>query len=160
VVVLDGGLSDEAAELRLYQSSVLGHSSFAAPHQHRGEITTRVVRGDDWLRSLGVRTLDVMVLDVEGWEVRALDGLRRTIEASDGLRAMVEVSDWALESAGSSRSELLFTLGRLGFDVRWATEWGARLPHGVWGPRLAPGGGEPAGRAPAGDLLCIRSARP
>jgi len=150
VIVLPGGLSSAPGELRLYASTVMGHSSFALPHHGTERLSVPVVRGDDWLESLGVRRIDVMVLDVEGWEVHALRGLERTIARSPRLRAMVEVADWALHDAGSTPAELFDFWRRLGFEVRWARHHGRHFACGVWGPVAA------ADSREAGDVLCVR----
>jgi FkbM family methyltransferase len=151
VEVLAGGLSDTPGALPLYRSAVMGHSSFAAPHQPGGTDVVPVHRGDDWLGGLGVRALDVLVLDVEGWEVHTLRGLASTIAHSTGLRALVEASEWALESAGESRGSLIDFWQARGFTVRWAVRYGRDLSFGVWGPPATA-----HGPSLAGDLLCVR----
>ncbi len=146
-----GGLSDRAGELSLYRSSVMGHSSFAAPH-HGAEVrTVPLVRGDDWLIALGVPELDVMVLDVEGWEVQVLRGLGGTISRSRNLRALVEVSEWALREAGSTRHALYEYWTERGFTMRWAREARTGAPLGVSGPALAELSDVD------GDLVCERN---
>jgi FkbM family methyltransferase len=150
IAIFAGGLSDRDGELRLFASAVLGHSSFAAPHHPDREIVARTRRGDDWLAERGATRLDVVVLDVEGWEMHVLRGLEQTISRSPGLRALVEVSDWALRDAGSSSEELIAFFESRGFEVRWASEHGDGLRHGVWGARATGGRG-----APALDILCL-----
>ncbi len=104
--IFEGGLSDAAGLARLFHSATLGHSSFAAPHGGNDVLSVPVRRGDDWLAELGVRSIDLMVLDVEGWELHALRGLEQTIARSPSLAAIVEFSDWALADAGSSLDAL------------------------------------------------------
>jgi len=135
----------------LYESHVLGHSSFAAPHQGKAEEVVPVCRGDDWLDSIGVTSLDVMVLDIEGWEVQALRGLIRTLDNSPRLRALIEVSEWALNDAGTSPDELLGLLRERGFTLRWVEKSGSNFEHGVWGELVVDG------RLGSGDVLCYRS---
>jgi FkbM family methyltransferase len=146
-----GGLSDSDGELSLYRSAVLGHSSFAAPHQGTDVRTVPLVRGDHWLRALGVLELDVMVLDVEGWELHVLRGLSDVIARSGRLRALVEVSEWALREAGATRQALYDYWTERGFTMRWARQAYARAPLGVSGPPLA--------EIPDvdGDLVCERN---
>ncbi|HJU69136.1 MAG TPA: FkbM family methyltransferase [Gemmatimonadaceae bacterium] len=148
--VLPGGLSDETTELQLYRSAVLGHSSFAAPHEGKSIETVPLRRGDDWLRQLGVRELDVLVLDVEGWELHVLRGLEEVIANSPGLSALIEVSEWALRDAGSTRAALFDHLAQRGFDMRWAAQVSPVAPLGVWGASIADA------REAEGDLLCVR----
>jgi len=150
IQVLDGGLSDSDGEMELYHSSVMGQSSFAAPHHADGAVRARLQRGDEWLRSLGVERIDVMVLDVEGWEIHALAGLTDTIARSADMVALVECSSWALRDAGSSPAELVGFFRDRGFEVRWAMDQSRAFPCGVWGPIV-----ESGNEAVANDILCI-----
>jgi FkbM family methyltransferase len=150
VHVLAAGLSDSDGSLTIHLSSTLGHSSFAGPHHARARDVVPLRRGDDWLRERGVRALDVLVLDVEGWECHALGGLAGVIAESPHLVALVEVSDWALRDAGASVSMLLDWLDAHGFDVFWAESPTGR--HGVSGARAD------ANDVRAGDVLCVKKA--
>jgi FkbM family methyltransferase len=151
VHLLEAGLSNESATKSLHQSHVLGHSSFAAPHHADGTTSVRVSRGDEWLTGLGIDALDVIVLDVEGWECHALQGLSAVIERSANLKALIEVSEWALRDAGRSVAELFQWLDRAGFEVRWAQHLSG--PFGVSGPPAT------AANLLAGDVVCIRRPR-
>jgi FkbM family methyltransferase len=152
VDVFEGGLSDAEGTLLLHRSSVLGHSSFACEHQPLDERSVPVAPADQWLERLGVHDLDVIVLDVEGWELRVLKGLARTMSRSRSLVCLVEMTDWALQSAGTSSQELLEFLRDCGFEVRWVTKWGPRFPMGVWGPVI-----DDAHDALSNDVLCLRA---
>jgi FkbM family methyltransferase len=104
--IFPGGLSDASGELLLYHSHVPGHSSFAAPHQLAGRFAVPLATGDAWLAECGVTRLDVVVLDVEGWETHVLRGLRSTLARSDTVALCYEATAWALESAGASTQVL------------------------------------------------------
>jgi FkbM family methyltransferase len=67
--------------------------------------------------ALGGRRLDVMKMDIEGGEVRALDGMERTLAASPTLVLLVECNPSALRAAGASAAELLDRLEFAGFSV-------------------------------------------
>jgi FkbM family methyltransferase len=149
--ILDAGLSDRAAELQFNKSQTLGHSSFGTRHHLDRAITVSVRRADDWLKGLGVRELDVMVLDVEGWELHALEGMRDVVEASPRLRALVEANAWALADAGSSIGALLDWWHARGFEVRWAETADPRKPFGLDATPIASLDG-----ATASDVLCTR----
>jgi FkbM family methyltransferase len=69
---------------------------------------------DDALRG---RPLDVLKMDIEGGEVRALEGMERTLAASPGLVMLVECNPSALSAAGASAAELLDRLESDGFGV-------------------------------------------
>jgi FkbM family methyltransferase len=146
--VLAGGLSDSDGHLTMYLSSTLGHSSFAAPHQPRATEMVPLRRGDAWLAERGVQRLDVVVLDIEGWECHALRGLAGVLSSSPHLVALIEVSDWALRDAGCSVAMLFDWLRANGFDLYWAEKIGG--PLGVSG---APARAE---HVRAGDVLCVK----
>jgi hypothetical protein len=96
-------------------------------------VSAYVRRGDGWLAELGIDTLDVIVLDVEGWELSALRGLKDVLANSRGLRAMIEISEWALRDAGTSAEALLTFCWNAGLVVRWAEEADETAPYGVAG---------------------------
>jgi FkbM family methyltransferase len=148
--VYAGGLSDQPGEIHLHESWRLGHSSFGAHHHHARDRVEAVTLGDDWLKSLGVGSIDALVLDVEGWEVHALRGLKEIIASSPRLRALVELSGWVLKAAGNTPADLIGFWRERGFEVRWASAYGPRFPFGVWGDPVAIDAG---GRS--GDILCL-----
>ena len=148
VRVLPAGLSDSNGSLTINLSATLGQSSFAAPHHPR---TTEVVplrRGDEWLAGEGVTSVDVLILDVEGWECHALRGLERVLAGSPRLVALIEVSEWALREAGCNASALFDWLRAHGFELTWAEQVGGR--YGVTGAAAD------AQHIRAGDVLCVK----
>ena len=148
VRVLAGGLSDADTSLTINLSSTLGHSSLAAPHHPRSREVVPLRRGDAWLHEHGTRAIDVLVLDVEGWECHVLRGLSRVIAASPRLVALIEVSPWALRDAGCSAAALFEWLRTNGFHLFWAE---ARTgPYGVSGVPVD------AAESRGGDVLCVR----
>ena len=151
VEIFEGGLSDTEGTLLLHRSAVLGHSSFACEHQPLDDGAVPVAPADQWLGQLGVPALDVIVLDVEGWELHVLKGLTMTMARSRSLVCLVEMTEWALSAAGTSSRELLGFLQESGFEVRWVTEWGSEFPMGVWGPII-----DDPSAALSNDVLCLR----
>jgi FkbM family methyltransferase len=82
------------------------------------EQTVRVqaVLLDDLLSDLP--RVDVMKIDVEGAEVQAFRGLRRTIEANPGLVIMFEWARAQIESVGDTPAGLAELVDGLGFKLR------------------------------------------
>ncbi len=67
--------------------------------------------------------VDVVKLDIEGGEVAALRGMRKTLErARPGLTVFAECNPPLLERSGSSAAELVELLLGHGLDVRWIDE--------------------------------------
>jgi FkbM family methyltransferase len=150
VVVFPGAFSDARGQSVLHRSAVLGHSSLAGRHDAVADVTVDLTTGDDWLRSLGVTGLDVMVLDVEGWETHVLRGLAATVDASTTLCALVEIAPWALACAGSDATAVIEFWRSRGYELRWATLYGPSYPFGVWGPPV-----EDVTIPLATDVLCV-----
>jgi hypothetical protein len=73
--------------------------------------------GDKILSDLGVSELDGLILDVEGWELRALQGLRKTLERNLPRWAIIESADWALAGAGTSEIALKDMIVGLGWRI-------------------------------------------
>lgn len=113
------GVSDREEELELHVpgGDNFGAGTFApAPARYGGTTSgswrTRVARVDDL--ALEVRGSLVIKLDVEGFEVRALEGMRNTIEAHRPL-IISEVNEEMLRQAGTSASNLVRCLTHRGY---------------------------------------------
>ena len=68
-------------------------------------------------QELAGRPVDVLKMDIEGGEPRALAGMRTTIAASPNLVMFVECNPHALASSGSSAVQLIERLREFRFDV-------------------------------------------
>lgn len=70
-------------------------------------VHTRVVAGDEFLSGAGIEHVDLIKIDVEGWELNVLSGLEKTIAASTDVTIFCEFNPAAQECAGRDRNELL-----------------------------------------------------
>jgi FkbM family methyltransferase len=70
-------------------------------------IQAKVVIGDEFLDQEGIEQVDLIKIDVEGWEINALSGLEKTIAASKNLTIFCEYNPAAQKCAGHSGNELL-----------------------------------------------------
>jgi FkbM family methyltransferase len=68
-------------------------------------------------QELGGQPVDVLKMDIEGGEPRALEGMEATIALSPNLVMFVECNPNALAASGSSAVELIERLRELGFHV-------------------------------------------
>jgi FkbM family methyltransferase len=90
-------------------------SSFWGGGKHDGALRVECTTVDDFV---GPERIDVVKLDVEGAEVDALRGMRRTLTEARRPVLIVECNPTALATAGASVRELLDELAALELDVR------------------------------------------
>jgi FkbM family methyltransferase len=81
-----------------------------------GSGTVEAISLDDFFRNLGWPRVDLIKLDIEGAEARALSGMSGVLSRHSGARIIMELNTEALGQTGSSLAELVATLGRLGFS--------------------------------------------
>lgn len=91
----------------------------------------RTVAIDDCLAELGVARVDLVKMDIEGAELAALRGMKRTIAASPRLALVMEYNPAALAAFGHEPVAALREVRALGFDRVRAIEAGGRLRD--WG---------------------------
>ncbi len=108
------GLSDAAGEARLHLSENAGQHSLVDSGGATQVITLRTL--DDAVGE--ATTVDVIKLDVEGADVRALRGMQATIARCPQIRLYVEYSPNAIAAMGDDPAEMIdFLLERFS-DVR------------------------------------------
>ena len=82
---------------------------------------------DDCLEELGVKRVDLVKMDIEGAELDALRGMKRTIAASPGLMLVMEYNPGALAAFGHDPLEALGEAMALGFSRALAIEADGQL---------------------------------
>lgn len=90
----------------------------------RGTIQVECATADEFFAG-GV--VDVIKLDVEGHECKALDGMRGLIKNSKKIIAFVEINPECLRNAGTSGTALISKIEDLGFSARLIDEGDAEL---------------------------------
>jgi len=80
-----------------------------------GTFTVAAKALDDVLVGLGLTRVSLLKMDIEGGEIRALAGLRRSLETGVVERLLLEVHPRQLEEAGGSVREVFELLERAGF---------------------------------------------
>ncbi|MCB1664310.1 MAG: FkbM family methyltransferase [Pseudomonadales bacterium] len=84
------GLSNENTRLPFYAptGNNVGIGSFDAGTTRKGNVAIgelELVRGDDFLNTLNIERIDILKMDVEGFEKPALEGLRETLRRTRPL---------------------------------------------------------------------------
>jgi len=117
IKAMNRGLSFESVESTLFLAGS-DHSvgSFSAKYpashvfyQETGELRTaqvHLVHGDQFLTEQGVNKIDILKIDVEGWELNVLRGLEKTIAQSPCITIFCEYNRAAQECAGREPLEL------------------------------------------------------
>jgi FkbM family methyltransferase len=108
---IQAGLSDKSGEITLFADAANpgGHSFFEwnVRRSNGDKKTVPVYSLDSFLQTeLPERRLDVLKMDVQGFEMNLLNGAKETI-TSHKPSVLCEVTPDALQRAGSSHSELL-----------------------------------------------------
>jgi len=70
---------------------------------------------DDFLASQGEPHIDLLKMDIEGWEVRALEGMGRLLQRPSPPKLIIEFYPDGLQSSGAEPCDLLRKLTGLGF---------------------------------------------
>ena len=126
VAVFDVGLSTNEAEMPLFvPGSNHAVASFVreypATHLFDGKsgqlhsVAAKLVRGDEFMAKIDIdnsdrrreRRIDILKVDVEGWELNVLAGLEKTIMSSRRITIFCEYNPSAQECAGRTPRELL-----------------------------------------------------
>ncbi len=123
---------DEA--LARQQRARMGASDVAprgAPDFEPQRYQVRTVAIDDCLDQLGIGRVDIVKMDIEGAELAALRGMRRTIADSPGLALVMEYNPAALQAFGHEPAAALAEARALGFTRVEAIEADGSLSD--WG---------------------------
>jgi FkbM family methyltransferase len=108
-------LSDETRPTRLYMSKDNAgmHRLYESVCCDRDGIEVTACRGDD----LTLAPLDLIKIDVEGFEPRVLRGLSRSLAASPDVKILCEYSPMAIMEAGDDPGQWLRWMRERGFCV-------------------------------------------
>lgn len=93
ITIHELGLSDSNGKLPFYAptGSNQGVGSFDADSQTRGNQPIgelEIARGDDYMAAQAIQQIDIMKIDVEGFEQKAIDGLRETLRRTRPVIAL------------------------------------------------------------------------
>ena len=110
--------SDAPATLPLYISTNnRGDNRLYASGEDRPQVEVAARPLDALLRENKIDTVDLIKIDVQGYEPKVIAGLRETITASPNLTLLTEFWPQGIEEAGGDANEFLQTLRELGLTL-------------------------------------------
>ena len=103
--------------LKIYTSPELNvdHRTYE-PEVYDKIIEVQALSMDDYLRGKDTGNLKLIKMDIQGFEMQALQGMRETIKKTPGLLLISEFWPYGLRKAGSSLTEYFNALCGLGFE--------------------------------------------
>lgn len=124
VTALNQAASDRAGQSFLYLSAENHGDHQAYPSgDDRRKVRMEMVRLDDVIPV----PVDLLKMDVQGFEYHALQGMRATIASSPGLTIFTEFWPEGLCRAGSDAGEFLRLLRSLDLEIFYINEYANRL---------------------------------
>ena len=110
--------SDSPATLPLYISTDnRGDNRLYASGEDRPQVEVAARPLDALLRENKIDTVDLIKIDVQGYEPKVIAGLRETITASPNLTLLTEFWPQGIAEAGGDANEFLQTLRELGLTL-------------------------------------------
>jgi FkbM family methyltransferase len=118
VKVVRGGLGSCASELKLFVPAPGNHTPTMLGEDGAPAHVVSVKTLDSCLADWGVETIDLMKMDVEGFEPRVLEGAASALAAGRIRAILCEFNDYWLRRAGTNGGELYESLLAQGFVDR------------------------------------------
>ncbi|HCE05827.1 MAG TPA: hypothetical protein DEQ62_05795 [Verrucomicrobiales bacterium] len=110
--------SDAPATLPLYISTDnRGDNRLYASGEDRPQVEVAARPLDALLRENKIDTVDLIKIDVQGYEPKVIAGLRETITSSPNLALLTEFWPQGIDEAGEDANEFLQTLRELGLTL-------------------------------------------
>ncbi|MDB9308639.1 FkbM family methyltransferase [Aphanizomenon sp. CS-733/32] len=120
VSLVQAGLSDSESTIQLYipDNQWGNHSPTMIKNNSGQPINVPVFRLDEYLKSNNIAYVDLMKIDVEGFEPNVIEGAREAIESKKIHSILIEFNKYWLECNGSSVASLYQKLLELGFKSK------------------------------------------
>ncbi|MDP2948069.1 MAG: FkbM family methyltransferase [Chloroflexota bacterium] len=93
------------------------HSLFSNRETSEQSIPVQATTLDDFFEQRLWPRIDVIIMDIQGAEMEALEGMTRLLQKLDSLTLIVEFAPFALEAASVTPMAFLERLQQLGFNV-------------------------------------------
>ena len=103
-------------ELFLDKKNLGGHSLSMANVNKGNSIITEVTRIDDFFKNSTFK-IDLVKMDVQGLEMKVIEGMGNVIKENKGIKIIFEFWPWGLQNADSSPRAFLNKLVEYGFKL-------------------------------------------
>jgi FkbM family methyltransferase len=119
VVAVQKAVSNRAgtASLFLGLRGSGSHSLLSSRDYGKETIAIKTVTLDEFFEKKGSPAIQMIKMDIEGWEMEALDGMCRLIKRNSPLKMVVEFYPWGLLSRDINPLALTSKLRELGFTI-------------------------------------------
>jgi len=118
-------IGDRNGTARMYISEKSNWHSLYPPTSSKGEMQVPVSTLDSLLKPYDLPSVDLVRMDLEGYEVVVIEGMKRTLEKY-GPRLLVELHPVAV--AVSSMEKYLRSLENMGYGIEWMIEQERDMP--------------------------------
>ena len=137
VRVVDQAVSDRAGSAEFFAAGCDGMSRLGTPNRLISDrvqkVSVPITTLDEFVKQSGVGP-DVMLIDVEGFEIPVLRGARQVLANHPEMLLIVEMHPNVWESAGTTREQAISVVRELNLDM--VALAGQRDPLGEHGPVL------------------------
>ncbi len=118
VVPVQKAVSSKLGETKLFldRSNLGGHSLSETNVDLRGTITVEATSLDDYFKNRDWK-IDVIKIDVQGLEMKVLEGMTNVINQNDNLKIIMEFWPMGIRNSGSSPMVFLNRLVECGFKL-------------------------------------------
>lgn len=118
VTCVPKALGAERGIMRLYVCSDNRGDNRLCPHEAADQsYDVEVVTADELLGSVGIERVDLVKMDVQGFEGHVLRGMRETLERSRDVVMLLEYWPQGLRDAGTDPKQMLLDLKYAGFRL-------------------------------------------
>ena len=110
-------VGERSGETMLYISDKLNvdHRAYATEGNARRAVQVGMVALDDYFKA-GER-VDLLKLDIQGYELHALQGAKRVISENPDIKLLLEFWPYGLKQAGANWNELIEMLEGFGMNI-------------------------------------------
>ena len=123
--VVAAAVSDTCGNVEFFEiPGMCGHNSIYEEDRETRSITVPTVTLDSQIEEIG--RVDVIKMDIEGAEYRALLGMRRLLERNPQVQILMEFAPGHIKRAGVSPEEMLDLIHELGFTYALIDEESAQ----------------------------------